>query len=323
MDTEKRHGYNLPKLDGVLQNKSQQSPILEWQKALIDDRRVQGVTPGTIDIYKRAFKFFNEFCEKNNIAFLEDFTPNQLRSFMTFLEEHGINPGGQHQIYRNIRTYVYFWEEEVNPPSWVNPFKRVKSPKLREELLDPVDMTDLAAMIRTCDKDFYGFRDIAIFYTLLDTGLRAQEMLSLNISSVNMIKGQVDLKVGKMGKGRIVFVSSKTRKALRQYLRAREMYFPNDKNPALFVADNDERLQYFGLRMIMVHRSKKANVKTPAIHSFRRRFALACLENGMNVFTLQRLMGHADLQVLRRYLKQSPEGLSDDFNKASPVESLF
>jgi site-specific recombinase XerD len=59
----------------------------------------------------------------------------------------------------------------------------------------------------------------------------------------------------------------------------------------------------------MRRRTKQARVKTPQLHAFRRWFALSFLRAGMNVYSLQELMGHADLQVLRRYLKQTNQDI--------------
>jgi site-specific recombinase XerD len=58
-------------------------------------------------------------------------------------------------------------------------------------------------------------------------------------------------------------------------------------------------------------------------HAFRRAFALASLRGGMDVYSLQRLMGHADLSVLRRYLAQTEGDLQAAHQKAGPVDRLL
>jgi integrase/recombinase XerD len=63
-----------------------------------------------------------------------------------------------------------------------------------------------------------------------------------------------------------------------------------------------------------------AEIQTPQIHAFRRAFALNCLPAGMDIFTLQMLMGRADLQVLRRYLAQTDEDTRNAHALASPVD---
>ena len=57
------------------------------------------------------------------------------------------------------------------------------------------------------------------------------------------------------------------------------------------------------------------------LHSFRRAFALHCLRQGMDIFGLQKLMGHSDLSVLQRYLAQTGDDLRRAHVLASPVDS--
>lgn len=82
------------------------------------------------------------------------------------------------------------------------------------------------------------------------------------------------------------------------------------------------RLTYGGLRQIMRRRAKKAGVEVPGIHDFRRYFALECLRSGkMSIYELQQLMGHADLQVLRRYLAITDNDTMHAHKRAGPVDN--
>jgi integrase/recombinase XerD len=62
-------------------------------------------------------------------------------------------------------------------------------------------------------------------------------------------------------------------------------------------------------------------VKKPGLHAFRRAFAINMLRAGVNIYSLQELMGNADLQVLRRYLKQTTEDTAQAHRKGSPVDN--
>ena len=77
-----------------------------------------------------------------------------------------------------------------------------------------------------------------------------------------------------------------------------------DNGAPLWQTRAGTRLSYSGLRDIVRRRAKRADIDAPMLHSFRRAFALNCLRQGMDVFSLQRLMGHSDLTILRRYLAQ-------------------
>jgi integrase/recombinase XerD len=181
-----------------------------------------------------------------------------------------------------------------------------------------VELKTVQAMVKACDNSFLGKRDQAILLVLLDTGLRARELLSLDAENVNQVTGAVRLRVGKGRKPREVFISKETRKVTRAYLKGRQ-----DDLPALFVLDDQtERLGYGGLRKVFQRRAKQANVKEPTAHDFRRAFAINMLRNGVDPITLARLMGHSSLKVLQRYLKQVTADLQDAHLKGSPVTRM-
>ncbi len=150
---------------------------------------------------------------------------------------------------------------------------------------------------------------------LLDTGLRANEMVSLLLADINLISGAILVRHGKGGKTRKVFIGEKTRKAVRFYLRNRE-----DECPALWITKDRTQLTGQGLNQIVRRRAAQAGIKRPGLHSFRRAFAINMLRAGVNVYSLQLLMGHADLQVLRRYLAQTTEDIAQAHRIGSPVD---
>lgn len=102
---------------------------------------------------------------------------------------------------------------------------------------------------------------------------------------------------------------------MRAYLKHRL-----DNNAALWITVEGERLEYGGLRGILCRRARQAGIQTPCLHSFRRAFAINMLRAGVDVFSLQKLMGHADLQVLRRYLAQTTDDIAQAHRIGSPVD---
>ncbi len=204
-------------------------------------------------------------------------------------------------------------------PEWKNPMLKVKAPKVVLDPLEPISIEDVRALINTCQRgDFIGERDRAIFLFLLDTGARARELCNMNIKEIDLNTGAVMIRYGKGGKTRMVFIGRKTRRAIRSYLRMR-----HDQSPAMFVSKDEERLTYDGLRQLLERRgAKRAKLgNKPKLHGFRRAFALNMLRSGVDIFVLQRLMGHADLQVLRRYLAQNDEDNQLAHMRGSPVDN--
>ena len=166
-----------------------------------------------------------------------------------------------------------------------------------------------------------GTRDRAILLSLLDTGCRANEFVSLDVGDINLADGSVMVREGKGGKSRVAFLGTKSRKELMRYMRHRGDVGLGD--PLWISVRGGRRLSYWGLRQIIRRRAEKAGVDAPMLHSFRRAFALLCLRNGADIYSLQKLMGHSDLTVLRRYLKQTEDDLREAHRKAGPVDNLL
>jgi len=288
-----------------------------WQEAFLIDRKAQNVAAGTLYFYQKKLKLFTTFCETQAITKISQITPETIRRYLLWLEETGHNSGGVNGCYRVLKTFLLWWENENEPAEWKNPIRKVKAPKVGIEPLEPVELEDIAKMIDTCHKgEFYGDRDKAILLALLDTGARASEFCNINLDDINQITGEILIRQGKGHKPRFVYLGQKARKAVRIYLRHRQ-----DNNPALWTTHEGERLTYWGLNEVISRRANMANIKKPELHAFRRAFALNCLRNGVDIYSLQALMGHADLQVLRRYLKQTNDDLQLAHRKGSPVDN--
>jgi len=293
--------------------------IQNWMDGFILDRKTMQVSKNTINFYQVEFKRFTAFCDGLGIVALQDLTASMLRSYLIHLEETGRNPGGINAGYRAIKTLFIWYEEEVEPVDWKNPIRKIKTPRLDVQPITPVGLGDVEKLIGICNDDsILSMRDKAIFLFLLDTGLRAFELCAMDIDDLDLTIGQAIIRRGKGGKPRMVWFGKKTRKALRSYIRER-----SDKCQALWVTNNGTRLTYWGLNQLLRRRSVEAKIDKPGLHDFRRAFALNCLRGGMDVYSLQRLMGHSDLQVLRRYLAQTDDDVREAHAKAGPVDDLL
>lgn len=285
--------------------------------AFLIDRKAQNLSNGTIHFYRFKFKLLLLFCESQQVTQVEQITPNFIRQYLFWLRETGHSEGGVHAGFRTLRAFLRWWGDEVEPENWKNPINKVKAPKLDIQPLEPVALDIVKKLIDSCPNTFEGLRDKAIFYALLDTGARANELLAMNSKDLNMVTGEILIRKGKGGKPRSVFVSKKSKKAIRQYLKVRK-----DDNSALWVKANGEALSYWGLVDLLDLRSKAAKINRPSLHDFRRAFALNMLRNGVDIYSIQLLMGHADLQVLRRYLKQNTDDLAQAHRRGSPVDKM-
>jgi len=288
--------------------------------AFLIDRQARGLSPRTVDFYRDELANLAEFLKTQGITETAAITPTHLRAFLLDLGKRR-NPGGTHAGYRAARAFLKWYEAEYEPDGWTNPIRKVSAPRVPQEVLQPANLADVKAMLDTCRRrTFAGDRDRAILLSLLDSGLRASEFLALNLDDMSLDTGAVVVRRGKGGKFRTAFLGHKAQRATLDYLRQRKA--TAEAGP-LWVTCAGERLTYWGLREILRRRAGKAGVPTPSPHDFRRAFALIALRNGVDLISLQRLLGHADLSVIRRYLAQTEGDLRAAHTKAGPVDRML
>lgn len=292
--------------------------LSKWIEGFLRDARVRELSPYTVKYYRAQLTDFQKYAALQTVTTVSGITPDLVRGWLLYLEATGHNPGGRRTKYIALRAFLNWYQAEAEPPGWTNPIAKVKPPKVDREPIEGARLDDIRAMLATCDDTFLGVRDRALLMALLDTGARAGEFLAVNLEDIDQVTGAVTLQKTKARKPRTVFIGRKARKALRRYLSLR-----NDNSPALWVSRRGDRLGMSGLQILLKRRGSLARLRNaPSAHDFRRAHALMMLRAGVDVFTLQRLMGHATLEVLRRYLAQDSQDLQAAHERASPADRV-
>lgn len=294
----------------------QGAPLSLLMQSFLTDCEVRKLSPNSIRYYRSSLGVFARYAALTAVAQFGDVTPQVLRGYLAWLDDGSRQPGGIHAHYRVVKAFTGWVCDELDLGYDANPMRKVRGPKVPHVILEPVAMDTVAALLSACGTDAIGLRDRAMILCMLDTGARAGELCSLNIDDLSLMRGSVLIRHGKGGKARTVYFGSRTRKAIRAYLYARQC-----DCPALFVNRFGERLTYWGLALMLKRRAGDAGVGKAPPHSFRRAFALSCLRSGMNVFALRELMGHASDQVLQRYLRLTEDDAHDAHARYGPVDN--
>jgi site-specific recombinase XerD len=266
-------------------------------------KKSENLTESSIKYYREKLSAFIAYCLNQEIKVVSQITASTIREYLIHLGTTH-NSGGVHGYFRSLKAFLRWYENEYEPENWHNPIKKIKSPRVDQEALEPANIEDVEKMIASCDTNLTGRRDKALMYFLLDTGLRANELLRIKLSEINLMSGEVLIAKSKSRHPRFVFLGDISRRAMRKYLKMRK-----DDCPYLWVTNSGTKLSYWGLRTAIEYRAERAGVKAPSIHSFRRYWGLAMLNNGKtDLITLSRLGGWSDLQILKdRYAKQNKE----------------
>lgn len=289
-----------------------------WINAFLRDCRTRKLSPFTVEFYRAQLATFSAFCITQKVTEVTQITADLIRDYLDLLESTGHNGGGRHAKFRALRTFIHWWADEVEPENWKNPLLKVKPPKLKTDPIPGVPVDDVKAMIATCGADFFGVRDKAILFCLLDSGARVGEFTALNCDDIDPTDGAVIIHKGKGNKGRTVFLGKKARRALRAYLKLR-----SDDSPALWVTKDGERLRIGSLQDVLKRRAILAGVPVASPHDYRRSFALNMLRAGVDIYNLAKLMGHYDISVLRHYLALVEDDIRAAHEKGSPVDRLL
>jgi len=131
----------------IVKNQRTIYPLLDetylptWLEAFLMDRKAGGLADGTISFYHLKLSNFAKFCESLAITEITQITANTIRLFLLQLEQDGHNAGGRHAHYRTIKTFLRWWEREIEPDGWKNPILRVKAPKVS---MEPLCATDIS-----------------------------------------------------------------------------------------------------------------------------------------------------------------------------------
>lgn len=201
-----------------------------------------------------------------------------------------------------------------------NPFTDVDVPKRGKPLPKALDTVDVGALLDIAnDETPAGLRDKAILECLYASGIRASELIGLDIDDVfrtGTTEGALRIRHAKGGQERFALLGRHALSALDAYLRGGRNCFvtaANTESPtALFLNRFGGRLSDRAVRRLFdkIGASGRIAVK-PTPHMMRHSFASHLLENGADIRVVQELLGHKDLSSTQIYTRIRPKQLKD------------
>ena len=320
-------------------------------EAMILYRQAEGKSPHTITDYQNTFKKLTLFFESNPP--IDTITKSDLVKFFGWLQQDyesepdGVAPRGKFKLSQKSVLNIHInlsslWRWAVNEKlARSNIVREIKITKPPLPVIIPINREDWGKLLKACEASrswktrgetktnrVTCDRDLAILYTLLDTGARASELCNIEYQDLNLANKTLVLRgkgPGKEPKERIVSIGNVTTKAINKTLYAR-LGTIQPASP-LFVVNNKYDLELpftrDNLRILLKRIADRAGVSDIHPHRFRHTFAINFLRNGGNVFALQAMLGHTTLDMVKRYLQIVQIDLEREQQKASPVDNWF
>lgn len=295
--------------------------------------RAEGKSPDTIDWYETSLHLFLEYLPSQSIQpILSGVDVDTVRTYILNLQKR--QRYADHPIAKNrdrllspvtIQCYIRAIKAFFN---WLyregytdaNRLERLKVPKAPKRLMEPLTESEIGLILSCIDSQTdWGARDSTILLVFLDTGLRLSELVTMTTRDLHLEEGYVKV-MGKGQKERVVPFGSAAQRALLKYvyhfrpepLRDERVFLNLDGTP---ISGNAIQL--------MIQRLRKASgIARLHPHLLRHTFAVNYLMNGGDVFTLQQILGHTTLEMVRHYVNLANVHVMTQHQRFSPVDRM-
>ena len=292
-----------------------------WVSWLLNNKKY---SRNTISSYSYDFKYFLNFIilhfeiNKVNVHQIEKLKLRDFRAWLSFLNI--INPGiKSNSIARaraSIKSFYFFCINEKKITS--SEIVKLTNPKLPKNLPRPLSENQILKCIELLDQEkneLVRKRNKALIYLFWGCGLRVSEALSLN-------KKQIDadflIILGKGRKERMIPLLPIIKEEINKWLLIRKNISPLETD-ALFVSKIGNRLSpRYVQKFIEKIRNQLGLAKNVTPHSFRHSFASHLLMNGVDLRTLQIMLGHSSLSTTQHYLKITNKFADEVYKRTHP-----
>ncbi|MBQ3415193.1 MAG: site-specific tyrosine recombinase XerD [Clostridia bacterium] len=274
------------------------------------------LSDNTLQSYKRDLKQYSEYLESNQMNY-NKVAEEDLKNYISHLQEIGKKPSTISRCIASIRSFYQY--ELKNKKVKNDPTNNIQSPKIEKRVPSVLTSQEVELLLeQPKDIDLKGIRDKAMLEFAYATGMRVTEIISLNITDVNLEEGYVTCK--SHGKNRTIPLGKMSLSALKEYVEeARDILVKDETITALFVNVNGKRLTRQGFWKIIKYYKEQAHItKDITPHVLRHSFATHLLQNGADLKAIQAMLGHSDISSTQVYMQFQDEGLKDIYKKAHP-----
>ena len=289
----------------------------------------KGFSQNTCDAYRNDLSQFSEFLDRNgggpgtsSDTFdwkLVDI--DILNRYIAHLKDRkGYRNATTARKVASVKSFFGFMAE--NGIVTEDPTESLGTPKVGRSLPKYLTEEEITKLLEVSYKPGTneGQRDAVIMELLYATGLRVGELVSLNVSDVNVEESYIRC-LGKGSKERIVHLYPKALQELVKYMKnARQAMLGNRKQePALFINHRGERLTRQWVWSILKNYAQAAGIKSSITpHTLRHSFATHLLQNGASLRHVQELLGHSSISTTQVYTHLTSPYVREEYEKSHP-----
>lgn len=285
-----------------------------WELSLRAERK----SPATIKSYGDGVRRYLTWCaEAGRSAVLDRRT---VALFVADLLDAGAEPATARSRHLSLRRFSAWLVEERELRE--DPLLGSRPPKLYTKVVPVLTEDRLRALIAACSgPDLRDRRDEAIVRLMTETGVRAGEVVAMEVSDLDLREGVAVVRRGKGGKGRTVPFGPRTGRAIDRYARLRRLHRLAE-TPTLWLGDRGKAFSYYGLHSALKYRAELAGLTGFHPHVLRHTAATRWLAAGGTEGGLMAVAGWARRDMIDRYTRSTAEHRAADEARALGLGDL-
>ena len=260
------------------------SDIPEKAQLFLGTKRLEGLSPQTLKNYKYELIRFSKVLNRT----VASITSMDLK--MYFASMQGINNNTLSTRITVIKSF-FTWlidEEYISK----NPSNKIKKPKVAKRLRKPLNRDQMEIVKDACE------RERALIEFMVSSGCRANEISKLKIADINFHDNSANV-IGKGDKERVVRFSPAAKLALNKYLDSRD---DNCRYMFRTIQKPYKNMEVRAIQRVIEKLKEKTGIEAKfSPHVLRHTFCTNSVNSGMNIVTIQSLMGHQELSTTQRY----------------------
>jgi len=283
-----------------------------FQDAMVEfgfDCKVRKLSPRSIDNYQKQLRYLQTYlADEYGIKNVEQVKAFHIKQFLGMMDDKNRKPRYINDLLKAYKTFFNYLKREGHITE--NPTIRVKNMKQPKTKILTFSEDDIRKLLNHFSgNNFLSIRNRAILAMFFDTGMRLTEVITLKPEQIH---DEYILVHGKGNKERLVPVSPYLAKTLMKYRMARDAYF-EDKlpQPYVFLSNRGKKLTQEAIAKFFKQAASAVGINRQirvSPHTCRHTFAHLQLKNGLDLYSLSRLMGHESVAITQRYL----DGIQDD-----------
>jgi len=274
-------------------------------------------SPHTCKNYQKDLKLFAEYLQTRHIKRWQDVDYTLVSAFAAQRFRQGKKGNTIQRELSSIRSfYKYLLRQQIVAH---NPALDVKAPKTAKQLPKTCDTEQLEQLLKSRPGDSpLRLRDLAMFELIYSSGLRLAELVSLNLTDINLDQRQLVV-TGKGNKTRYLPVGRKAVAALQHWISVRHQLVRENDDNAVFLSQQGKRLSPRSIQSRLNNLSRQQALPMHlSPHMLRHSFATHLLESSSDLRAVQELLGHADISTTQIYTHLDFQHLAQIYDQAHP-----